>query len=98
MEIGSIVETVADFESERRYWGLPYPKKGRVLTVSSISKHPVEDVSRLGIVLLTFEEIPNLKQICDKKVNGEPNFIELILPDDILEIFEQPVEVDYITK
>lgn len=92
MKIGSIVETVGDFEDVRREWGLPYPKKGDVLTVSSITEHPHISVRKKGIVLLNFEEIPNLIGVCDKKVNGSPNFIELSLPNDIEELLKAPLE------
>ena len=43
MEIGSIVETVGNFETERKNWGLPYPKTGDVITVMAITKHPKKD-------------------------------------------------------
>lgn len=92
MQIGSIVETVGDFEDVRREWGLPYPKKGDVLTVMGITKHPNKDVSRKGIVLLHFDEIPNLTGVCDKQINGKPNFVELLLPDDIEELLKSPLE------
>ena len=52
MQIGSIVETVGNFETERKNWGWPYPKTGDVLTVMAITKHPNADVSKKGIVLL----------------------------------------------
>lgn len=95
MQIGSIVETVGDFEDIRREWGLPYPKKGDVLTVMAITKHPNSNVSKKGIVLLHFEEIPNLTGICDKQINGKPNFVELLLPDDIEELLKTPLEHEY---
>jgi len=70
---------------------LPYPKKGDCLTVVNIAKHPNNEVSKKGIVLLYFEEIPNLLGVCDKQINGNPNFVELLLPDDIEELLvEQP--------
>ena len=94
MQIGSIVETVGDFEQVRREWGLPYPKKGDVLTVMAITKHPNIEVSRMGIVLLHFEEIPNLTGVCDKTVNGKPNFVELRLQDDIEELLKAPLETE----
>jgi hypothetical protein len=92
MQIGSIVETVGNFETERKNWGLPYPKTGEVLTVMAITKHPNKDVSRKGIVLLHFEEIPNLTGICDKTIQGKLNFVELLLPDDIEELLKAPLE------
>ena len=94
MKVGSLVETVADFENLRREWGLPYPKKGDVLTVMAITKHPNNFVSRKGIVLLHFEEIPNLHGVCDKQVTGKPNFLELQLPDDIEELLRAPLEFE----
>ena len=92
MKIGSVVETVGDFEDLRKQWGFPYPKKGEVLTVIAITKHPNNDVSRKGIVLLHFEEIPKLTGVCDKQINGEPNFVELLLPDDIEKLLQVPLE------
>lgn len=92
MQIGSLVETVGNFEQVRKEWGLPYPKKGDVLTVCAITKHPNEEVSRMGIVLLHFEEIPRLTGVCDKTIHGKPNFVELMLPDDIEEILKAPME------
>lgn len=92
MEIGSIVETVGDFEEIRGVWGLPYPKKGDVLTISGITKHANRKVDRKGIVLLHFEEIPNLPGICDKQINGEPNFVELLLPGCVEELIKAPLE------
>jgi len=92
MQIESIVETVGDFETVRMQWGLPYPKKGDVLTVMAITKHPNSDVSKKGIVLLHFEEIPNLTGVCDKTINGKSNFVELLLPDNIEELLKAPLE------
>ena len=92
MQIGSIVEMVGNFETERKNWGWPYPKTGDVLTVMAITKHPNADVSKKGIVLLHFEEIPNLVGICDKTIQGKPNFVELILPGDIEELLKAPLE------
>ncbi len=97
MQVGSIVETVGDFETVRIQWGLPYPKKGDVLTVMAITKHPNRDVSKKGIVLLHFEEIPNLTGVCDKTINDKPNFVELLLPDDIEELLKYPLEHECIT-
>ena len=90
MQVGSIVETIANFEELRAIYGLPYPKKGDVLTVSAITKHPNSELNKKGIVLLFFEEIPNLPGVCDKEITGTINFQELSLPDDIIEIIEQP--------
>jgi hypothetical protein len=92
MQIGSIVETVGDFETVRMQWGFPYPKEGDVLTVMAITKHPNREVSKKGIVLLHFEEIPNLTGVCNKTINGKPNFVELLLPDDIEELLKAPLE------
>lgn len=90
MQIGSIVVTTGDFEKVRFEWGLPYPKKGDVLTVCSITKHPNSHCNKKGIVLLKFDEIPSLVGVCDKTINGDPNFIELPLPDDIEELLKIP--------
>ena len=92
MKTGSIVETVGDFESIRKEYSLPYPKKGDVLTVIGITKHPNKDVSKQGIVLLHFAEIPSLPGVCDKQVNGKLNFMELILPDEIEELLKAPLK------
>lgn len=94
MQIGSIVETVGDFEQLRIEWGLPYPKNGDVLTICAITKHPNPKANKKGIVLLHFEEIPNLVGVCDKKVDGNPNFVELMLPDDVEELLKNPLEVE----
>lgn len=78
MQTGSLVETVADFSESRRVWGLPYPNKGKILTVSNIEKHPNVQLQRKGIVLLHFIEIPFLPGICDKTVHGDENFKEVL--------------------
>ena len=96
MKIGSIVETVGDFEELRKIWGLPYPKKGEVLTVSLITAHQNKNVSKKGIVLLYFEELPTLPGICDKQIDGTPNFVELLLPDDIEELLSSSVDHNHI--
>jgi len=83
MQVGSIVEVVANFEHLRRTWGIPYPKKGDVLTISGITKHPNKKARENNIVLLSFEETPFLIGICDKKFDSTPNFIELLLHDEI---------------
>lgn len=88
MKIGSIVEVVGDFEGLRKDWGFCYPKTGDLLTVRLITKHPNSKISNRGIVLLHFEEMPNFVGLCDKQVNGEPNFTELRLPPYIEEIFK----------
>jgi len=92
MKIGSIVETVGDFEELRLMYGFPYPKKGDPLTIRSIEEHPNPDVRSRGIVLLYFEEIPDLVGVCDKSISGKPNFLELLLPDDIRNLLENPLE------
>jgi hypothetical protein len=92
MRVGSITETVGDFEEVRRRWKLPYPKKGDILTVSAIVEHPNKDVRKKGIVLLYFEELPSLIGVCNKQVNNKPNFVELLLPDSIQEIIKSPLE------
>ncbi len=96
MKIGSIVETVADFEELRRTWNLPYPKKGDVLTISCITPHPNLFNSELGLVLLYFEELPNLTGLCNKTVYNEPNFVELELSEDVLSIFNVSTKVKVI--
>jgi len=81
MKEGSLVVTVGDFEELRRSWGYPYPKKGDVLTVSSIEPHPVSEIRNAGIVLLNFQELPGLIPVCDRKLSGGDNFQELQLPN-----------------
>lgn len=89
MEVGSLVETISDFEESRITWGLPYPKKGDILTISSITPHHVSHCRKLGIVLLEFYELPNLIPICDKDINGKVNFIELLPLINIEELIEE---------
>lgn len=93
MDVGSIVYTVAIFDDLALDWGLVYPKKGDVLTVSEITKHPNEMVSNCGIVLLRFKEFPKLMGICDKDITGKPNFLELQLPEDIEELLKVPKQI-----
>lgn len=92
MKVGSHVETVGDFEEEWKSWDLPYPNKGDVLTVSHIAPHPNKECNDAGIVLLSFEEKPSLPGLCDKKIDGEVNFVELRLPDAVAEALEVPEE------
>lgn len=92
MKAGSIVETVADFEDLRRIWGFPYPNKGDILTVRFIEEHPLPELRYKGVILLHFEEIPNLIGVCDKEESGKPNFIELLLHPDIQEALECQLE------
>ncbi len=93
MKKGSIVQAVVGFEVVRQQWGYSYPKKGDILTVSEVAKHPNPKVSKAGIVLLYFEELPNMIGICDKTINGCPNFLELHLPDCIEEALSAPIEL-----
>lgn len=88
MKVGSIVETVVNFEKERLEYGFTYPYRGDILTVSAITPHPNLENRKKGIVLLNFEELPNLIGLCDKQVNSRPNFIELLPPVDISELIE----------
>ena len=92
MRVGSIVETVGCFEEVRREWKLPYPKKGDVLTVSAVTPHHNADCRKKGIVLLHFEEIPNLPGVCDKTIDNKPNFLELIIPDEIMRLLQEPLK------
>ncbi len=93
MQVGSLVETVGNFENARLTWGFDYPKKGDILTISSITKHPNVEVSKKGIVLLRFEEKPNLTGVCDKTVHGEANFVELMPPMSLEELFKEENEL-----
>ena len=92
MKIGSIVETVECFEELRRAWRIPYPSKGDVLTVKSITKHPNKECNSKGIVMLQFEELNSPFGICDKQINDKHNFVELQLPDDIYELLKVSFE------
>ena len=92
MKAGSKVETVSDFSYLRSEWDLPYPSKGDILTVSSITPHHKKDIRDKGIVLLTFEELPDLVPVCDKDFNGNPNFIELVMFDDVLKDIEKETQ------
>lgn len=92
MRVGSIVEVVGNFEESRLVWGLPYPKKGEVLTVSFVTEHPTPNVRNKGIVLLTFEELPNMIGICSMTFDGKPNFVELLLSDCIWKLLEEPIK------
>jgi len=80
MQKGSLVKTVECFEDVRKVWGLNYPVKGEILTIRDIYQHPNKDMTKLGIVLLLFEEKPTLVGICDKQANGKVNFIEVLPP------------------
>ena len=95
MRIGSIVETVADFTEVSKVWGYNYPDKGQLLTIRLIEDHPVPDVAALGIVLLYFEELPDLVGVCNKKADGIPNFVELITSHNLGE-WECTLKKDYI--
>lgn len=83
MEVGSLVETIGDFTELRMTWNLPYPKKGKILTVASIILHHNNHSRKKGIVLLKFEELPNLVEVCDKTINGKINFVEVLPPVDL---------------
>ena len=97
MQIGSLVETVGDFEEIRSTWHLPYPKKGDILTISGISKHGNSSVSKKGIVLLNFEELPNLVGVCDKTIHGEPNFVEVLPPITMSEVFKKELKRTFLS-
>ena len=87
MKVGSIVEAVADFTEIQRTWPmLPYPKKGDILTVSATQPHPH------GGLMLWFDELPGSWGIASETVQGEYNFIELLLPDDMEEMLSAPLE------
>lgn len=83
MQAGSLVETVGNFDSVRLFWGYNYPKKGDVLTISNLEPHHNEECRAKGIMLLYFEELPDLVGVCDKNMKDEPNFIELQPPMDL---------------
>lgn len=77
MKIGSVVETVGNFDELRNLYGFPYPQIGDVLTVSDIYSHPNTKLQKKGVRLLYFKELPTLTGVCNKNKNGEPLFIEL---------------------
>lgn len=77
IKIGDKVKTVGDFEELRKIYGFPYPKKDDILTVKEVTKHPVQAVGEMGIVMLYFEELPDLLGVCDKQVDDTPNFIKV---------------------
>lgn len=89
MQVGSLVETVTDFEDVRHVYDMPYPNKGDILTISHINDHHHPKCREKGIVLLSFEELPNTLPLCDKQIDGTPNFIELLPP------IEAPYEEAY---
>jgi len=79
MKIGSIVETVTDFD-HLSFWNINYPKKGDILTISDIFEHHNHYCNVLGIVLLKFVERPDLVPLCDKTIHGKYNFKEILPP------------------
>lgn len=86
MQIGSLVKCVSSFEDLRLIWKFDYPKIGDILTISNISKHPNKECSNKGIVLLSFEEKPDLIfGVCDKTVDGKVNFVEVLPPINLEE-------------
>lgn len=89
MKVGSTVETKADFSEERTTWGLPYPKKGDLLTISYMQPHHNPHARRLGIVLLKFEELPNLIPISHKTIHNKINFVEVLPPMNMQEAVDE---------
>jgi hypothetical protein len=77
MEIGCKVICVTSFEAIRSVWGFDYPYAGDILTVIGIDPHPNKEVRANGIVCLFFKEKPTLCPVCDKQVDGTPNFIPI---------------------
>lgn len=56
MKVGALVRCIYQFSCEKRqYPKFSYPNKGDILTVATISAHPIHDFN-----LLTFEEIKTL--------------------------------------
>ena len=78
MNKGSLVKTLADFTELSKIWNFEYPKQGSVLTVASAIPHHNVSCRKKGILLLTFEEYPNLVPISHKTVTDVYNFIEII--------------------
>ena len=77
MKVGSLVEAQHDFDDVRKEWGLPYPYKGNILTVSHMEKHHAVR----GGFLLWFEELDLPTGLSDKQVDGTWNFKELLPPE-----------------
>lgn len=85
MKTGSLVEAQTSFDEERKQWKFAYPKRGQILTVSSAYPHHNPHCRKLGILLLTFEEIPGLVPLSHKTIQGFENFKELEIPENFME-------------
>lgn len=85
MKQGSLVEAQTSFDEERQEWKFPYPKRGDILTVNSVNPHHNPHCNKLGILLLTFEEIPGLIPLAHKTIQGFENFKELEIPENFME-------------
>lgn len=81
MKVGSKVVCVSNgIEHLRKVWGFNYPKKNDKLTVSRIAPHTNNHCKKAGIVFLWFVECGDLPiGLCDKTINGDPNFVEILL-------------------
>jgi hypothetical protein len=76
MRVGSIVEAQHSFDDVREAWGIDYPRKGDLLRVLGIRPH-----HKWGRVnLLTLDGCP--VEVCDRMVNGGPNFLEVLTPEE----------------
>lgn len=95
MKTDDIVQAVSNFTRVRIEWGLPYPKKGDVLTIAYVEKHPNKKCRKMGIILLHFKELPGMTGICDKTIYGRKNFIKLEFGGDAAQIIENGVGESY---
>jgi hypothetical protein len=86
MQVGSLVECVADFSKIEEQWNVSYPKQKEILTITNIAPHPNAELRTKEIVLLEFDEYPDIPGLCDKTEEGVDNFVELQPPmDNVLE-------------
>lgn len=89
MNIGDLVQTVGNFESLRKIYKFPYPKIGDILTISKIESHPNYSLRKDGIILLFFEELPDLVGVCDKTIENIPNFVKIEITKNLISEIEK---------
>lgn len=94
MQIGSLVQCVTDFSHQELQTGMKYPENQEMLVICGIEEHGNADCRKKEIVLLTFEEYPDLHGICDKRIDNTPNFVELQPPAEELmhDLFSDEIE------
>lgn len=83
MQIGSLVQCVADFSELEKIYGIEYPKDKEMLVVSGIENHPDINCRKKGIQILHFEEYPDHPGCCDKTLDDIDNFVELQGPGEM---------------